>query len=490
MLQGSAQPECVVDRRGDVARRDAVADAVELVRAAGVPVGRLPCPGEQRVDVGDAQIARLAREFVEDRVGRPGAVLDDDLVGLLLGGLLGGQILEHRDQPVAGLGDAQQLPVEAAGDVELVEPLLPDEALGVGHLGRQRVVDRDIADRPARHRQALGRGRRRVAPGAVVDDHCAAARGLARQCLPGVRDMLAAVEPVEIGDAAGRDDDDVGIERPHVVGPGEDVHPDVDAEAVEFECPPIGDGDDVLAPARRLRKPELAAELRRGFQERDVVAALGRDASRLEAGRPAADNDHAARGAGAFDVVRHDGLAAGRGVVDADRPVLAHAMRHADAGADMRFHAGFELTHDVGVGDMRAGHRHHVEKALADGVARGRDVDDARGVEDRQRHLAFECGGHVEPRRDRRRHAGHTVDSEAARGIRAAVNGVEKIDQPARLERPTDLDAVVETEAAGSVLVDGIAQADDEVVADAAPNFLVYHQRKATAVGQRAAEAV
>ena len=39
---------------------------------------------------------------------------------------------------------------------------------------------------------------------------------------------------------------------------------------------------------------------------------------------------------------------------------------------------------------MGAGHRDHVEKALADGVPRGRDVGDARGVEHRQLDLALE----------------------------------------------------------------------------------------------------
>ena len=32
--------------------------------------------------------------------------------------------------------------------------------------------------------------------------------------------------------------------------------------AVEFERPPVGDGDDVLAPACHAREPELAAEPR------------------------------------------------------------------------------------------------------------------------------------------------------------------------------------------------------------------------------------
>ena len=57
------------------------------------------------------------------------------------------------------------------------------------------------------------------------------------------------------------------------------------------------------------------------------------------------------------------------------------------------------LRDDMRVGDMGAGHADHVELALGDRMARGRDVGDARGMEDRELRGGPHLAGEIEMRR-------------------------------------------------------------------------------------------
>ena len=98
------------------------------------------------------------------------------------------------------------------------------------------------------------------------------------------------------------------------------------------------------------------------------------------------------------------------------------------------------LLDDMRVGDMGAGHAHHVDMAFGDGAARRGEIGDPRGVEDRQvrpRRL-------IAPARSRNGRDGKAmlgIDLAMAEvGRRMAADDVEEVDQPAiGVERDGDL---------------------------------------------------
>ena len=166
------------------------------------------------------------------------------------------------------------------------------------------------------------------------------------------------------------------------------------------------------------------------------------------------------------------------------------AVSCTDAGADAALEPGCDLRDDVGIGDMGAGHRDHVEKAVADCVPRGRDVGDAGGMEHRQADFALEGADLREPGRDGRCHAGHVVGRERRFSVHAPVDRVEKIDVAGVLEHPRDRDGVLEGEAGRIGFVDHVAEAYDEHVSDLPPDLLEHHQPQAAAVLKRAPERI
>ena len=146
------------------------------------------------------------------------------------------------------------------------------------------------------------------------------------------------------------------------------------------------------APARARAEQQLAAEPVRRLEQHDVVAALG--ATRAPPrGRPArrrpprpcgpAGRRVRSRAAGSFRG-RSTGLCRQCGRY-CDWQCVAPTQGRIRSSCPASI-----LRDDMRVGDVRARHRHHVEQALGDGVARGRDVGDAGGVEHRQLHLAPE----------------------------------------------------------------------------------------------------
>ena len=90
--------------------------------------------------------------------------------------------------------------------------------------------------------------------------------------------------------------------------------------------------------------------------------------------------------------MRHGLLAAGGGVLDAQRVAAdidaVDAIAGADALADVVDAAFHQLRDDMRVGDVGAGHGDHVDMALGDRAVGGVQVGDALGVEHR----------HVRPR--------------------------------------------------------------------------------------------
>ena len=131
------------------------------------------------------------------------------------------------------------------------------------------------------------------------------------------------------------------------------------------------------------------------------MPALAEDTGAFQS-RGAAARDHDAPGAvtAADDDLWPVVFPGGGGIVDTGGPVLTHAVHHAHTRTDAFLLAGPDLVDDMGVGDMGPGHGDHVQQAVADGMAGGGEIDDARGVEHRQAHGPAEGAGGLEPRRD------------------------------------------------------------------------------------------
>ena len=81
------------------------------------------------------------------------------------------------------------------------------------------------------------------------------------------------------------------------------------------------------------------------------------------------------------------------------------------------------------IGHMGAGHADHIQLTGLDGVARGRDIGDAGGVESGHAHLGPDAPGEIEVRR-----GFHTVDRDHIGhrriGMDAALDDVDEIHQP------------------------------------------------------------
>ena len=176
----------------------------------------------------------------------------------------------------------------------------------------------------------------------------------------------------------------------------------LDAEILEFGHAPINDANHVPAPARRGCQPHLPPGLIGSLEQFDPVSALGEDPCRFEAGGPCSDHYRPPRRAGTvLDTLRPVQFAPARRVVHAGRAIVPHAVRHPDTGANAVLFATFELGDDIRIGDVRAGHRHHVEQAIADRVPRGRKIGNARRVKHGQLNLGTKTPRGLQPGRDR-----------------------------------------------------------------------------------------
>ena len=188
--------------------------------------------------------------------------------------------------------------------------------------------------------------------------------------------------------------------------------------------------------------------------------------------------------------MRHGGLAAGCRIVHAQRLVAfidaVKAIGGADAGADILFAAVRDLGDDMRIGDQRPGHAHHVEFALGDGMAGGRHIVDAGGVEHREFRQCTDFTGEIEMRRGF--HAGDRDDIGQRRIVLdVALDDVEEVDQAAIAEALADLEALIAGDALFPIFIGGDAQAHGERVANAAADRLQHTQAEAQAVVERAA---
>ena len=205
------------------------------------------------------------------------------------------------------------------------------------------------------------------------------------------------------------------------------------------------------------------------LEQHDGMAALGADARRFQPAGAAADDHDALLLGGLGDDVRHGPLAAGGGVLDAERVAAGidavDAVAGADALADVVDPAFHQLADKVRVGDVGAGHGDHVDMALRDRAAGGVEVGDALGVEDRDVHLALDGAGEEQEGRHRERHV-RQHDGVGQMVARLPAQHVDEVDQAALRIGAGDGDAVLVGQAVVDQLVAGHAHADDVVVAD------------------------
>src|SRR6185369_7736193 len=95
---------------------------------------------------------------------------------------------------------------------------------------------------------------------------------------------------VDVGHAAGGQEDDVVAGTVEFAGFDAVVQPDVDAEALAFIQAPVDDPDQVSAPRGQRGQRYLSSHTGIGFEHGDVVAALGQRPSGLQAGGSAPDH--------------------------------------------------------------------------------------------------------------------------------------------------------------------------------------------------------
>src|ERR1043166_10344214 len=114
----------------NVAARDGIADRVQL-EAVTALAGRLRLARQQRLDARYAVVAGAIPELPVKIVGRQGAVLHHDLVGLPLPLGAGIQVAESGAHALADALDLDDFRVERQRNSELVSPALPDRAFRV-----------------------------------------------------------------------------------------------------------------------------------------------------------------------------------------------------------------------------------------------------------------------------------------------------------------------------------------------------------------------
>ena len=150
--------------------------------------------------------------------------------------------------------------------------------------------------------------------------------------------------------------------------------------------------------------------------------ALGSNTRRFESAGTGPDDHHFAAWAGAArDDVRHRGLAAGGGIVHADRVIAfvdtIQAIGGADAGTDLVLPSLHQPAADIRFGNVGARHADHVELARGDGVSCRGNVLDAGGVEHREFRRVAHFTGEVEMRR-----GAHALDRDDAPQCRVTVH--------------------------------------------------------------------
>jgi hypothetical protein len=234
-------------------------------------------------------------------------------------------------------------------------------------------------------------------------------------------------------------------------------------------------------PARSLRR----------LEEHNVMSARRRDACRFQPAGSAADHDHLAlRAPGVRDDVRHRRLTSCGGIVHAHRVVAfvytVEAIGGADAGTDLVLAPRHELAPDMGVGDVRASHPHHIELACRDRVPRRRHFLDTRSVKHREPRRVAHLSGKIEMRR-----CCHAMDRDhppqGGIGIHVTTNDIEEVNRTRSDDATSNLDALRAGQSDIPSLIGHHADADNESGTSRGTHRIEHAMGEAQAVVQAAA---
>ena len=281
-------------------------------------------------------------------------------------------------------------------------------------------------------------------------------------------------KPDRDGDRPGRDDHAVRLQLAHELDRSFRLEPDVDSVPQELTLEVPRDPAELVAAGRAQDQVDLASESVVALGERDVVATLREDGGRLHPGRSAAGNQPARRRLRAGQRARTEpSLAPGPRIHRArDRQALEDATDAAlvapDAMDDLVLPPLLDLVRELGIGDLGAGHRHHVGLAGGEDLLRERRVLDPADGEHGQADDGLDLGGQVDevPVRHVRR-LDRLEDVVVARG-----GDVHVVDLALRLEGLRDPDRVVDVERARDEIRQADAHADDPVRSRAAPHLV------------------
>ena len=226
-----------------------------------------------------------------------------------------------------------------------------------------------------------------------------------------------------------RCDDQVGVERQHVVDRCLDAEPEVDSGAPQLLSQPFEVEVPAIAAVALGGDPRPAADVLRALEQRDLSSAFGRAVGGLGAGHAATDHDHAAK------ALRSDARCVDLRVADSriDRAPHGSAfVQPADAGlvetdAGSWGGAGCVLAGKIGIGDDRAGHGDEIDAVHGERVLGGRRIENPAGDQDRNTgdlpHPAAVGAVHV----DRQLVAWYECRGRPGR-VSGAVGDAEQID--------------------------------------------------------------
>ncbi|MNK94348.1 hypothetical protein D3C87_1145470 [compost metagenome] len=253
------------------------------------------------------------------------------------------------------------------------------------------------------------------------------------QHLPGVHHLqfTAALEgwPVRLG--AGGDNHHVRFFLLHQcpVDSGIAHH----AHAGQFHFPlQVGAGTaEFAAPWQQLREQHLTAQLRTGFVQRHLMAALGRDGGGFHPGRATA-GDHDAFALWRLSAFAEDQLAPGFRVLDAgNRQALVEVADARLIAGNARPHvfdaAGVGLVGHLRIADQRPGHAAHIGLAASQNQLGFLGLVDAPGDEQRNVQTGLERAGFFSQISRFDRHGRHDVHRAAERR-RSAGDDVHVIE--------------------------------------------------------------
>ena len=227
----------------------------------------------------------------------------------------------------------------------------------------EHALRRDDLQPGTRAGDHLRRRHRRVGAVVVVEQHVAGRRDVAAEHVPARRPRARAssLELRELGQPAGRDDDDVRVEGEDVGRPrpgrrsGRRPRGATARRRATRRCP-------MRSLRRGLRAARLIWPPAHGIASSSVTSWPRSPATRAASSPPgpAPTTTTRRRCRRRRDVVGHRRLAAGGRVVDAQRLACLvdaiEAVGRPDARADLGFAPGDDLAHDVRVGEVGAGH--------------------------------------------------------------------------------------------------------------------------------------